>query len=504
MNEPIDYGSQNMQDALRQVEAVINAGPYADTWQSLQEHQTPQWFMKAKFGIFIHWGVYSVPSFGSEWYPRLMYMPETREYKHHVDTYGPLSEFGYKDFIPMFTAEHFDADSWVQLFKRAGAQYIVPVAEHHDGFQMYASDISHWNAFEMGPHKDIVEALSKSCEKYGLTTGVSTHRIEHWFFMGEGKKINSDIHEPLHRGDLYWPAMPIPEDMHDIYGEPYPSDEFLQDWLLRTCELIDKYHPRVLYFDWWIIHSAAAQYLRKIAAFYYNRAEEWGNEVTICYKHDAMAFASATPDIERGQLAQAKPYYWQTDTAIARNSWCWTENNTFKPWQEIVQDLVDIVSKNGNLLLNVGPKPDGTISQEDRYVLEHIGSWLDVNGEAIYNAKPWRQFGEGPTEIVEGQFTDGVAKKFTCEDMRYTVANGSLYAIALAASENNTYCFHRLCEGDASHNADFHGNIAGVYVLTQAGAQSVRWDRNTNGLTTYCDEIDYKSNGPVVFKITLQ
>ena len=197
----------------------------------------PDWFVKTKFGIFIHWGAYSVPAFANEWYPRNMYIQGTPEFEHHVKTYGPHKEFGYKDFIPMFKAEKFNPEEWADLFEKAGARYVVPVAEHHDGFQMYKSEISHWNAGEMGPKRDTLGELTEAFAKRGLIGGASSHRAEHWFFLGHGKEFDSDIKEPLKRGDLYWPSMAEP-DHQDLYGKPEPSEEYLQDWLVRTCETL--------------------------------------------------------------------------------------------------------------------------------------------------------------------------------------------------------------------------------------------------------------------------
>ena len=194
---------EDMQRDLAAIDEVIARGRFKPDWASLQQHRTPQWFEDAKFGIFVHWGVYSVPSFGSEWYSRNMYIQGSKEFEHHVKTYGPQKEFGYKDFIPMFKAERFDPNAWADLFRQAGARYVVPVAEHHDGFQMYKSRLSHWNAVEMGPHRDVLGELSKAFNERGLVNGASSHRVEHWFFMGHGKEFDSDIHEPLKRGDFY-------------------------------------------------------------------------------------------------------------------------------------------------------------------------------------------------------------------------------------------------------------------------------------------------------------
>ena len=487
-----------LENYLKTIDEVIAKGPFEATWESLSSYEPPRWYREAKFGIFIHWGIYSVPAFGSEWYSRNMYIQGSPEYEHHIKTYGKHTEFGYKDFISMFKAEKFDADEWAKLFKETGANYVVPVAEHHDGFQMYRSEISHWNAYEMGPKRDVLGELKTSCENQGMQVGASTHRVEHWFFMGHGKEFDSDIKEPMQRGDFYWPAMPEP-DHHDLFGKPEPTEEYLQDWLVRTCEIIDRYRPKVLYFDWWIQHSACRPYLKKLAAYYYNRAAEWGTEVVINYKHDAFLFGAAVPDVERGQFADVKPYFWQTDTAIALNSWCYTENNQFRPAEDIICDLVDIVSKNGCLLLNVGPKADGTISDEDRAVLLGIGEWLKVNGEAIYGTKVWRKYGEGPTKIVEGQFSDGIKKNFTSQDFRFTTKGGYLYATALKCSEDGEYRITSLGEQDASKQANFHGIITNIEVL--GSDESPKWSRNEEGLHI---QTGFKGNGPIVFKIRVE
>src|SRR6476646_344792 len=432
------YGGQRA-ELLKDVENADREGRYRADWESLKNYEAPEWYKDAKFGIFIHWGAYSVPAFGSEWYPRMMYVEGSPEYRHHIETYGRQDKFGYKDLIPMFKAEHFDPAAWAELFKKAGAKYVVPVAEHHDGFAMYDSGVSDWTAAKMGPHRDTTGELAKAVRAAGLHFGLSSHRVEHNFFLGPGRGISSDVNDPQY-AMLYGPAHSW---LMNPWGTPldgdftYVSSAWANDWLARSAELVEKYHPDIVYFDWWIGQASIRPNLTRFAAFYYNCSQKYGDHVgVINYKDYAMQEHSAVLDLERGQLGDIRPLYWQTDTSVSNKSWGYIKDDTFKSPEFIVHQLIDIVSKNGNLLLNIGPRSDGTIPDEVQRVLLEVGTWLKVNGDAIYGTRPWRTYGEGPTKVAAGSFHDTDTAHYTAEDFRFTTKGGVLYAIGLAWPPN--------------------------------------------------------------------
>ncbi|HEY2942446.1 MAG TPA: alpha-L-fucosidase [Vicinamibacteria bacterium] len=460
---------------VRRVEAVAARGPFAPTWASLEKFQAPAWYRDAKFGIFIHWGAYSVPAFGNEWYPRNMYKQDDAVFRHHLETWGPQSRFGYKDFIPLFRAEKFDARSWAALFKAAGARYVVPVAEHHDGFPMYDYPFTEWSAARRGPRRDVIGELARAVRAEGLVFGASSHRAEHWWFFDQGTKFDSDVRDPRF-ASLYGPA--VDRESSEKQATP-PNREFLDDWLARTAELVDRYHPQLVWFDWWIAQPAFHPYLQKFAAFYYNRGAEWGEGVAINYKkHGGESFpdTAGVLDIERGQLAAIRPLLWQTDTSVSKNSWGYVADQHYKTVDSIVDDLVDIVSKNGCLLLNIGPRPDGTIAEPEQEMLRSIGRWLAVNGEAIYATRPWVRFGEGPTAVVEGPFADEKRPPFTPEDVRFTTRDGALYAIVLAWPEDGRVTVRSLARG----SPHLRGEVRSVELL--GATAPLKWSRDEAGL----------------------
>jgi alpha-L-fucosidase len=462
---------------LEQVEKTIERGRFKASWDSLEAYEVPKWYQDAKFGIFIHWGVYSVPAFGNEWYPRNMYRKGTPEFDYHVKKFGPHNKFGYKDFIPMFKAEKFDADAWAELFEKAGARFVVPVAEHHDGFQMYESALSKWNAKEMGPKRDLIKEIADAVRKRNMVLGLSNHRAEHWWYMDEGMKFDSDVRDPKY-ADFYGPAKDQPgnEYHRDNYMSNSPDQDFLEDWLARSCELIDKYQPQIMWYDWWIMNLSFKPYLKKLAAFYYNRGEEWNKGVAINYKYDAFPVGTAVFDVERGQLSGMRSLFWQTDTAVSKNSWGYIENHDYKDAEDIVCDMVDIVSKNGALLLNIGPRADGTIPEEEQRILLEIGDWLSINGEAIYETRPWEIFGEGPTQVKEGSFTDTHREAYTSEDFRFTTKDGAVYATVLSWPEDGELKIKCMSKGSGLLTDE----ISKIELV--GSSESVEWNRMDDGL----------------------
>ncbi|MCL2002852.1 MAG: alpha-L-fucosidase [Oscillospiraceae bacterium] len=482
-------------DFLKMADAVIANGPYADDWASLAGFRAPAWLSEAKLGVFVHWGVYSVPAYAHEWYPRNMYIQGGHEFEHHVKTYGAHRDFGYKDFIPMFTAERFDPEDWAEAFAGAGAKYVVPVAEHHDGFQMYKSALSRWNAFEMGPKRDVLREVLDACEKRGLVRAVSNHRAEHWWFLGHGREFESDIPAEPPRDDLYWPSMPEAHN-HDINSKPAPSGEYVADWFARCVEMTELAKPRMVYFDWWVKHAAFKPMLRRFAAYYYNRAAEWGFQPAIAFKDDALPFGCGIPEMERGGFADAKPYLWQSCTSTARNSWCYTEQNVYKPAAEIIRNLIDVVSKNGVLLLNVGPKADGSLPEQDRDILRRLGRWLDANGEAIYGASPWKIAMEGRANVSGGSFSED-APDYSHEDLRFTARNGKIYAAVMRCPAAGRVAVKAL----AGFNGDGHafGGVVRAVRLLGYEDRPLTWTVDARAL--YAEFKNVQTDLPVVLEI---
>lgn len=488
------------EDYLEQIEVVNHEGIYKPSWESLSKHESPKWFCDAKFGIFIHYGLYSVPAFGNEWYSRSMYNMRSEEYKFHIEHYGTQKDFGYKDFIPMFTAEKFDAKRWIEVFKNAGAKYIVPVMEHHDGFSMYDSELNRWNAAAMGPKKNICGELKVECENQGLVFCGSSHRAEHYYFMNLGREIESDVSDDNYR-DFYGPAVLRSEYINvgfdGLTENPEcvgPDKDWLDDWLVKTAEIIDKYQPLMIYFDTAIQNKEYKPYLKKLCAYYYNRAVEWDKEVTICYKHYAFPPDVATFDMERGGLHDISPRYWQTDTAIGNKSWGYIKNNTFKSSYKLICDLIDTVSKNGNFLLNIGPKADGSFTKEEENVLKEIGEWLSKNGEGIYGTSCWNQYKEGNSAITGGSFNDSEEVEYNESDYRFTYKNGYVYAFWM-----------KPIDADAKIKAFKHQPMRGMiidHVSLLSTGENLQFERRDTDMIIKKTK-SFVSDSPLCFRISL-
>lgn len=475
--------------AIEGIDQVVEAGPYQATWDSLEKYEVPEWYKDAKFGIFIHWGVYAVPGYGSEWYPRNMYINKDQwwgnAFKYHTENHGDHATFGYKDFIKDFKAEKFDADTWCQLFKDCGAKYIVPVAEHHDGFPMYDCSFSDWTATKMGPKRDIIAELETSARKQGLYFGVSSHRAFNWLYFVRNEKFDSA--DKRFEG-LYGRAIPelFKADAAN-YKKNWPpqDDQFKDDWLARTCELTGKYNPDLIWFDFGIANDKNRPYdqnpfqehLKRFTAYYYNSAAAKGKVPILNYKWTAFPEKAAVLDLERNKMPEIRYPFWQTDTAVSKSSWGYTRNQKYKQPNRLVDDLIDIVAKNGCLLLNVGPRPDGTIPQEDTDILLEIGKWLKVNGEAIYGTRPFKIYGEGPTGTATGHLAEDKDKPFTPEDIRYTTKDGCLYVIALGWPESGKLTVKTMAEGCPHHPAAF----ASIEML--GSDEKIEMMRDAAGLT---------------------
>jgi alpha-L-fucosidase len=414
---------------------VAGEGKYTADWESLSGHKaSPEWFRDAKLGIYFHWGVYSVPAYGNEWYPRWMHVEGNRFHKHHLETYGHPSEFGYHDFVPLFTAEHFDAAEWADLFHKAGARFAGPVAEHHDGFAMWDSDATPWNAADMGPKKDITGLLAAELKKRDMKLITTFHHAKQ---LQRHDSIRTEDHEPYQWSHYPWnlemPTSSEDPELKKLYGN-MPEDQWLEEiWFAKLKEVIDQYQPDIIWFDY-MLDKIPEEYRQKFSAYYLNEAEKWGREVVIVRKQDDLPLDYTVDDLEKSRKNRIGEEPWMTDETISKGSWCYTEGLEIKESADVLHVLIDIVSKNGVLLLNISPTADGTIPDNQRQVLLDMGSWLDRYGEAIYGTRPWYTFGEGPTREPEGHFQfhqEFLKIKYSWKDVRYTTKGNSIYACLL-------------------------------------------------------------------------
>lgn len=423
--------------------AAAASARYQPTWESLKQFRCPEWFRDAKFGIWAHWGPQCVPRQG-DWYARNMYVEGHRQYKFHLEHYGHPSRFGYKDIIPLWKAENWEPETLIRRYKKAGAKYFVGLGCHCDNFDCWNSKHHRWNSVNFGPRKDVVGLWRQAARKHGLRFGVTEHMAwsYSWFNVNKG-------------ADKKGPLAGVPYDgndpkYQDLYHEPHPenlaqypqnpSEAWKRSWFNRMKDLIDQHRPDLVYTDGGVFGEQG----RRIIAHYYNANTEWNKgrldgvytikdhsarRKTVGEYQDGIALL----DVERGSIEGIRKDAWQTDTCLGH--WYYWDGYQYKTARQVVHMLIDIVSKNGNLLLNFPLLPDGTLDAQEEQALEEITAWMALNGEGIFGTRPFETYGEGPTPVIGGFFGEKQAKPFTAEDIRFTTKGGALYAFVLGWPE---------------------------------------------------------------------
>jgi alpha-L-fucosidase len=485
-------------------------GPFKPTWESLQNYQTPEWYRNAKFGMWAHWGPQCQPE-SSDWYARGMYEEGSWQYKIHLQKYGHPSKFGFKDVINEWKADKWDPEELVSLYKNAGAQYFMAMANHHDNFDLYDSKYQkHWNATKIGPKKDLIGGWVKAAKNNGLPFGVSVHASHAWMWYEfaqlsdkKGELAGVPYDGKLTKADgkgKWWEGL----DPQELYEQNHelskgydwewkkgvittPSKDYCNKFYNRTIDLINKYNPDVVYFDdsqlpLWPVSDVGL----RIAAHFYNKSiKEHGQLKAVINGKilDENQRKAMVWDIERGQANDIQPLPWQTDTCIG--NWHYDrglyERNGYKTAKTVIQTLVDIVSKNGNLMLNIPVRGDGSIDEKERKIVEEIGAWMKVNSESIYGTRPWNIFGEGPAQQTSAQlnaqgFNEGKGKPFTPEDIRFATKDNVLYATAMGWPQEGKLVVKNL----AKSSKYFPKEIQKVEWLPTK--QSLTFERNENGL----------------------
>ncbi|MGA2683710.1 MAG: alpha-L-fucosidase [Verrucomicrobiota bacterium] len=500
-------------------------GKFAPTWDSLKQYQCPEWFRNAKFGIWAHWGPQCEPEDG-DWYARLMYFTNTAQYQFHLQHYGSPRDFGFKDVIHEWKAQNWDPDKLLALYKRAGAQYFMALADHHDNFDNWDSKFQPWNSVNVGPHQDLIGGWAGAARKYGLYFGVSVHASHAWTWYEPAQDFDGRLTRADGKGK-WWDGL----DPQDLYaqnhtpspgyqrfeslfnrwdwnnGASIPDEAYCDKFYNRTMDLIGKYHPDLIYFDdtalpLWPISDAGL----KLAANFYNLNNEWHGT-----NDDGVLFGKVlTPDqrqcmvwdIERGEANEIEPLPWQTDTCLG--NWHYDreiyERHGYKTTRTVIQTLADVVSKNGNLLLSVPVRGDGTIDGEEVQIVEGIADWMDVNRECIFDTRPWKVFGEGPAsagaKLREQGFNEGKGKPFTVEDFRFTVKGETLYAIELGWPTNGA-SIQSL--GKSARLLD--GKIRRIELL--GSREKIKWKRTDDALVIAQPKHE-PNDFAVVYKITVK
>jgi len=500
---------------------AIAQGMFQPTWDSLKQYKTPDWFRDAKFGIWAHWSAQCVPEQG-DWYARQMYIQGHPHYNFHVRNYGHPSKFGFMEIDHIWKAEKWEPEALMNRYVKAGAKYFVALANHHDNFDCYDSSHHPWNSVRIGPKKDIVGTWARVARDHGLRFGVTNHSAHswHWFQTAYGYDPEGELAGVPYDGftakasgkgkwwdgldpqELYTgPNMPMPKGItsiaeankwhqqHDrVWTEEPPPDNprFVNTWFLRCQELIDKYRPDLLYFD--DTELPLGQAGLDIAAHFYNsNVKRQGSTEAVLNSKGLKPEHQGTMvlDIERGRADHILPAPWQTDTCIGE--WHYKrslyDEHRYKTVRQVVHTLVDIVSKNGNLLLNIPVRGDGSIDEDEIRFLDGLASWIPANGEAIFGTRPFAVFGEGAPDVAgTGNFNENRTRAYTAGDIRFTTKGDALYAIALGWPEDRRLTIATLAQG----RQEYPKSIGRVELLGHAGA--LPFARRTDGLVVTLPE----------------
>jgi alpha-L-fucosidase len=490
----------------------IAGGAFQPSWESLTNFHCPEWFRDAKFGIWAHWSAQCVPEQG-DWYARSMYVQGSADYKYHVEHYGHPSKVGFKDIDHDWHAENWNPERLIALYKRAGAKYFMALGNHHDNFDCWNSKYQPWNSVKIGPHRDIVGEWAKAARQAGLRFGVSVHASHawNWFEVAAGADTNGLLAGVPYDGKLtqadgrglWWDGL----DPQDLYAQNHaPGRDFVWDFdpakgsstpdtayclkfFNRIKDLVDSYHPDLVYFDDSVLplEKVDPAYGLSIAAHLYNASIRWhgrNESVMTCKDLNPMQRQALVYDIERGKAADILPFPWQTDTCIG--SWHYQrsllDKHQYKTAGTVIHMLVDIVSKNGNLMLSIPVRGEGTIDYDEITCLEGIARWMSVNRECIFGTRPWMIYGEGPSVGNEekghfGGVKDTGGKAYTAQDIRFTTKGKALYAIALGWPQDGQLVVRSLSKipGDGSAN-----KIRKIILLGHSG--KLTWSQTTNGL----------------------
>jgi len=449
----------------------IAKGPFIATRDSLTNYVYPEWFRDAKFGIWAHWGPQAVPMEG-DWYARKMYQQGSPDYQDHLARWGHPSTNGWKDIVPLWKAEKWDPEKLMKLYKQAGAKYFVSMGSHHDNFFLWNSKLHRWNSVQVGPHRDVVGEWQKAAKKNGLRFGVSEHlgASFNWFQDAHGADKTGPLAGVPYDGanSNYWDLYHFPSTDRGWYTK---NPQWQQEWYNEIKELVDNYRPDLLYSDGGLPFGNEVG-LSQIANFYNLSAAAHHGRTEAVYNCKQTSDGRWVQDFERGVNGGISPYPWQTDTSIG--DWFYNRHWKYQPLSWTVHMLVDIVSKNGNLLLNVVLRPDGTLDPEVETMLHQLADWTAVNGEAIYGTRPWLTYGEGKTQAKGGAFKENMT--YTADDIRFTAKGKKLYAIAMGWPDSGKIVIKSLAKtADPAQN-----KISRVELL--GGKGKLKFEQTADGL----------------------